>query len=210
MDSRNRSDRGCAAAVGAPRRATHLPPPPAGARDALDQRRLHDDPARQRPQHLQRPSDAVLGPRLGDRNAVALDPRPRTRRRARSARRASAAPSSTTTGVLGVSKVNGRDDGARLPELGDDPRAAVAGDGAPLALLLRLAVRRQRRRLRALHDLQPPPGDATWCRRATSCGTSAARSSTTSSSSIRPAPRRRATTCCRASPTWSSSSCCCR
>ena len=35
-------------------------------------------------------------------------------------------------------------DRARLPELGDDPRPAVAGDGAPLALVLRLAVRDQR------------------------------------------------------------------
>ena len=65
----------------------------------------------------------------------------------------------TTTGVLGVSTVDGRTTERALSELGDDPRAAVAGDGAPLAPLLRLAVRRQRRRLRALHDLQPAPGE---------------------------------------------------
>ena len=35
-----------------------------------------------------------------------------------------------------------RADRARVPELGDDSRPAVAGDGAPLALLLRLDLRR--------------------------------------------------------------------
>ena len=50
-----------------------------------------------------------------------------------------------------------RADGARVSVVGDDPGRPVAGDGAPLALLLRLDLRHQRRRLPALHDLQQAP-----------------------------------------------------
>ena len=92
-------------------------------------------------------------------------------------------------------------DGARLPELGDDPRPAMAGDGAPLAPVLRLAVRHQRRRLRALHDLQPAPDERP--------GADPLRAEEHRPLDRRPpqaqaSDRRRrapATTCCRASPT---------
>jgi hypothetical protein len=75
-----------------------------------------------------------------------------------------------TTGVLGLSTSpdSGTPMARAFPVVGDDSRPAVAGDGAPLALLLRLDLRHQRRPLPALHDLQQAPEDATSCRRARS------------------------------------------
>ena len=154
----------------------------------------------QRPQHLQRPSGALLGPRL-DAATPWLSMRGENTPAGPVGKTRIAGTDFDTTGVLGLSEVDGRPAARGLPELGDDPRPAVAGDGAPLAPVLRLAVRHQRRRLRALHDLQPAPDEGPGADPRRAERASAARSSTTSSSGIRPATPPRATTCCRASPT---------
>jgi thiosulfate reductase cytochrome b subunit len=102
-----------------------------------------------------------------------------------------------TTGVLGVSKVNGETTGARLSELGDDPGPqwlAMARHWhlffAWIFVVNGLAYVTYTIFSRHLvRDLVPTRAEL---------GTSAPRSSTTSGSGIRPAPPRRATTCCRA------------
>ncbi len=138
-------------------RAALLPASPADPPDALDQRRLHDDPADERPQHLQCAPGAVLGAGLDVRPAVGLD---RRREHADRADRQDAHRRPRLRDDRRARPVRGRRraGGARVPELGHDSRRAVARDGASLAPLLRLALRDQRHRLRALQPVQPAPG----------------------------------------------------
>ena len=129
-------------------------------------------PADEWPADLQRTSGAVLGQPLRSARSV-LSMRAGTDAERPAAPRASAAIAFDTTGVLGA--LEGRRRATRgASRLGHDSRPPVAGHGAPLALLLRLAVRDQRRRLRRLVVCQPATLRAIWCRPATTGAASAA------------------------------------
>ena len=182
----------------APPRAAPLGP---GAHHALDQRAVPHAAGDDRRADLQRAPAPVLGRvRRGLRPPVHLDRlAARPQRLARHVpHRARHAADHRRAGRL--RRRGGVAGAARLSVVADDSVVPGSRHRTPLALHLRLAVRRQRPPLLDRVRLRAPPFlAATCCPRAPSCrrATSGTRSSSTRSCAFPPARPRAATTCCR-------------